>query len=293
MSQPQNVIALVYDYDKTLSPFHMQEDVIFEKIGVNSKEFWGRVDRLTSDKTYESDLAWIRLLLDNLFFRNLSNSDLSKMGKELNFFPGIPKIFEELDSILSDEKFVRHGITLEHYIVTSGLQAVLAGSDLAKYVKRIFGCEFDEDGQGKVYWPKRVISHTAKTQYLFRITKGFEYMNFEKDVNDHVPEIERRIPFRNMLYIGDGPTDVPCFSVITSRGGKALAVYDANSKHSFETCMSLRAAQRVNEIAEADYRRGTHLRRIIEYMVYGMAEQIVVHQEMEHDSRVIHAPKHG
>ena len=120
MSQPQNVIALVYDYDKTLSPLHMQEDVIFEKIGVNSKEFWGRVDELASDKTYESDLAWIRLLLDNLFFRNLSNTDLSELGKELNFFPGIPGMFEELDGMLSDEKFVRHGITLEHYIVTSG-----------------------------------------------------------------------------------------------------------------------------------------------------------------------------
>jgi hypothetical protein len=271
----------------------MQEDVIFEKIGVNPKEFWKRVDQLASDRTYESDLAWIRLLLDNLFFRNLSNKDLSKLGKELHFFPGIPEIFEELDSILSDEKFAQHGIALEHYIVTSGLQAVLAGSDLAKYVKRIFGCELDEDDQGKVYWPKRVISHTAKTQYLFRITKGFEYINFEKDVNDHIPEIERRIPFKNMLYIGDGPTDVPCFSVITNRGGKALAVYDANSKHSFETCMSLRAAQRVNEIAEADYRPDTHLRRIIEYMVRRMAEQIVIDQEREHDSLVIHAPRHG
>ena len=293
MPQPQNIIAIVYDYDRTLSPRSMQDDVIFDRIGVDSTDFWARVAQLTADRAYESELAWIRLLLGNPGFRGLSNRDLEVMGRDLRFYPGVPEVFGELGQVLEDDRYLRHGITLEHYIVTSGLKAVLAGSVLNGHVERIFGCELDEDNEGKVYWPKRIISHTAKTQYLFRITKGLEYVDLTLDVNDHMPEAERRIPFRNMLYIGDGPTDVPCFAVTTSRGGKALAVYDPASKDSFETCMSLREAQRVDEIAEADYCRDTHLRRLMEYLVAQMADRIVAQQQSEHESRVIHAPRHS
>lgn len=293
MPQPQNVIAIVYDYDRTLSPRSMQDDVIFERIGVDSVEFWPRVAQLAADKAYESELGWIRLLLDNPGFRRLSNRDLEVMGRGLSFYPGVPEVFGELGKVLEDDRYLSHGITLEHYVVTSGLKAILAGSVLNGHVERIFGCELDEDNEGKVYWPKRIISHTAKTQYLFRITKGLQYVDLTLDVNDHMPEAERRIPFRNMLYIGDGPTDVPCFAVTTSRGGKALAVYDPASKDSFETCMFLREAHRVKEIAEADYRRDTHLRRLMEYLVTQMADRIVLQQQSEHESRTIHAPRHS
>lgn len=293
MAQPQNIIAIVYDYDRTLSPRSMQDDVIFHKIGVESEEFWGRVNRLRADKAYEDELAWIRLLLENTAFRRFSNRDLEGLGRGLGFYPGVPEVFQELGHVLGDEKYSRHGVTLEHYIVTSGLKAVLAGSSLNRHIEGIFGCELDEDDEGKVFWPKRIISHTAKTQYLFRITKGLEYVDLSRDVNDHMPEAERRIPFRNMLYIGDGPTDVPCFAVITSRGGRALAVYDPDSRASFETCMALREAQRVDEIAEADYRRDTHLRRLMEHYLERMADRIVAEQQSEHESRIIQAPRHG
>jgi len=293
VAQPQNIIAIVYDYDRTLSPRSMQDDVIFQKIGVESEEFWGRVNRLRADKAYEDELAWIRLLLENAAFRRFSNRDLEALGRGLGFYPGVPEVFQELGHVLCDEKYKRHGVTLEHYIVTSGLKAVLAGSPLSRHVEGIFGCELDEDDEGKVFWPKRIISHTAKTQYLFRITKGLEYVDLSHDVTDHMPEAERRIPFRNMLYIGDGPTDVPCFAVITSRGGRALAVYDPGIRASFETCMALREAQRVDEIAEADYRRDTHLRRLMEHYLERMADRIVAEQQSEHESRIIQAPRHG
>ena len=292
MPQQQNIIAIVYDYDNTLSPTSMQEDVIFDRIGVNAKQFWENTNRLKVYKSYEDDLAWIRLLLENSEFRDLSNGDLETMGQELKFHPGVPQVFDELGQILQQEKYSRHGIVLEHYIVTSGLKAVLNGSVLSKHVERIFGCELDEDSNGKVFWPKRIVSHTAKTQYLFRITKGIEYVDLTHDVNDHMPESERRIPFENMLYIGDGPTDVPCFAVITGRQGRALAVYDPTNEASFETCMSLMEAHRVNHVAEADYRTGTHLRRLIEYMVEQMADRIVTDIDARYEKRVIHAPRH-
>lgn len=293
MVQTQNIIAIVYDYDRTLSPKSMQDDVLFSKIDVDSQEFWARANGLRIEKLYEDEPAWIRLLLENSAFRAFSNKDLRALGKDLTFYPGIPDIFRELNGVLKDGKYDRHGLALEHYIVTSGFKDMVAGSSLNMHVDAIFGCELDEDEDGKVFWPKRIVSHTSKTQYLFRITKGLEYVDFSRDVNDHMPESERRIPFRNILYIGDGPTDVPCFAVVSGRGGKSLAVYNPDSSFSFQTCMSLRDARRVDEIAEADYSSGTHLRRLIEHYVRFMADRIVSDIQQNHESQIIKAPKHG
>jgi hypothetical protein len=291
MTQAQNVIAIVYDYDRTLSPQSMHQDVIFPQIGVDADAFWEESDKLRNERAYEDELAWIRLLLENPAFRQLSNTDLQEFGRRLKFFPGVPQIFDRLGSFLKEERYVRHGVILEHYIVTSGLKAILSGSALSEHVEAIFGCELDEDGAGRVFWPKRVVSHTSKTQYLFRITKGPEYVDLSHDVNDHMPEGERRIPFRNMIYIGDGPTDVPCFAVLTHRGGVALAVYNPEIGKSFETCMRLQEAKRVDGIAPADYRKGTHLRLTMEHHIRRMAERIVGDQEETHRRSVIEAVK--
>lgn len=292
MPQPHNVIAIVYDYDRTLSPTSMQDDVLFTQIGINGKQFWSEVEFLKESKAYDDELAWIRLLLENSKFRRLSNCKLGNLGENLQFYPGIPSIFDSLNKILSDKEYTSYGIHLEHYIVTSGLKAILNGSILSSHVRSIFGCELDEDPDGNICWPKRVVSHTGKTQYLFRITKGLDYLDLSRDVNDHMPDDERRIPFRNMIYIGDGPTDVPCFAVITSRGGKALAVYNPLSLASFKTCMGLREAKRVDEIAEADYRPNTHLHRLLTHMVTQIADRIVEDRDCQKKSKIIEAPTH-
>ena len=249
MSEPHNIIALVYDFDHTLSPHYMQDHTILRQAGIDPKEFWPTCTALIKEKGYDQELAYMKRMLEHEVIKGLSNQDLQRMGADLTFFPGIPDFFEELNAIVRDPKYQEWDIHLEHYVVSSGLKAILDGSDIAKWTKAMWGCEFDEEN-GHISFPKRTISHTQKTQYLFRVNKNL--LNMDQDVNDHMPEEARRIPFRNMIYVGDGPTDVPCFTVIKKNGGLAVAVYnpDDPSRRSFKKCYDLtRHADRVHFMA--------------------------------------------
>ena len=289
MPQTHNVIGIVYDFDKTLSPHSMQEDTIFPHLGINAATFWSEVESLTNEKYYESELAWMRLLLEKKEFRAISNAGLKAMGDQLHFYPGVPEFFSELTNTVQTPEYQQYGVSVEHYIITSGLKEVIEASAVRPYVKAIYGSEFDEDPQNELSFPKRAVGHTQKTQYLFRINKG--YLDLGSDINDHMPKEERRIPFPNMIYIGDGPTDVPCFSVMSESGGRTLAVYDPSNPTSFTIGMQLRKAHRVEELAEADFREGSHLRRLLKFMVQEIAARICHELGELHESKVISAPR--
>ena len=275
MSAAQTTIGLVYDYDQTLSPSYMTDEVLFPHYGINAEQFWKRSHALVNDQGFDHELAYLKTLLDCLTPDRPTNGELRALGARLKFNPGLPEMFGQLSEVLRDEHRAL-GIKLEHYIVSSGLKELLEGSALRSHIRAVFGCEFAEDREGRISFPKRVIGHTAKTQFLFRINKGM--LEPHEDVNDHMPADLRPIPFPHMIYLGDGPTDVPCFTLMRKYGGNAIAVYNPNdtTRASFRKCYQLTAhAERVKYIAPSDYRAGSHLRLLLEEIILEIADNIL------------------
>jgi hypothetical protein len=290
MATLQNIIGIIYDYDQTLSPTYMQDEALFPHFGINAEQFWKKSRQLVDREGYDGELAYLKTMLDYLEMDRPTNEDLKKLGAKLCFYKGVPELFDELNNVLTEQHRLL-GIKIEHYIISSGLKVLLDGSALAPHVKCIFGCEFGQDRDGRITFPKRVISHTTKTQFLFRINKGM--LEPHEDVNDHMDPALRPIPFHNMIYVGDGPTDVPCFTLMKRYGGHAIAVYnpdDAN-RASFRKCYQLSAlADRVKHIAPADYRAGGHLRLLLEEMILDIADGMMRRQRAEIEEGTISAP---
>jgi len=279
----------VFDYDQTLSPRYMQDDVLFPAFGIDPERFWNQCGKLVHDQGYDNELAYMKAILDDLAFDRPSNADLAQLGAGLTFYPGLPAALPELrDQVLTPEQRAM-GIQIEFYVVSSGLKALIEGSALRSHFRAVFGCEYAEDAEGKIAFPSRVISHTQKTQFLFRINKGL--LDPGQDVNDHMSPELRPIPFEHMIYVGDGPTDVPCFTIMERNGGYGVAVYNPNDTRSFAKCYQLVAhAGRVKHFAPADYRAGTHLRGLLEQMIREIADRIISRRARELEAGVVRAP---
>src|SRR5438045_9182228 len=250
----------------------MQDEVIFPAFGIDGPKFWTRCTELVRENGYDNELAYMKVLLDTLGMDRPKNAELKKLGGKLNVYKGLPEMFEEFRDGLLTAEHRAHGVNVENYIIWSGMKVLLDGRRLQPYVRAIFGCEFDEDDEGRITFPRRVISHTQKTQFLFRINKGL--LDMSQDVNDHMEPDIRPIPFPNMIYIGDGPTDVPCFTVMNKNSGEAIAVYnpDDPQRVGLNNCDQLSThAARVKHIAPANYRPNTHLRLLLEQMVEEIA----------------------
>ena len=280
----QNIIAIVYDFDGTLSPGNMQEQTIFKAYGIDKKKFWARSQALVVRRGYEKTLAYLKLLIDDPVFkrRPLTKRRLKALAADIPYYPGVNEgYFDQLTDFMQTLPEVREGgITLEHYIISSGLQELLDGVSIRKYFKKLYACEYDYQG-GRPVFPKLVINDTNKTQFLFRINKG--KLELSESINEHMPEEDRRIPFRNMIYVGDGITDVPSMTVIQKAGGNAIAVYDPERRVP-RAVKSMVAEHRAEHFAPADFTEHSLFVKILHQTLKKIIASIVYRSSADRSS---------
>lgn len=254
----KNTIALVYDFDGTLSPKSMQEYTILRDLGVNdARRFWAQLDREAARDNAEKSLVWMRMTkeLAEKSKTGMTREYFRKSGREIDYFPGVPAFFKTINQYV--KKACKGKMSVRHYIVSAGLKEILEGISIRKEFHNIFASEYHYDERGLPTFPKVVITDTIKTQYLFRINKGLEKLN--EDINQHMPEDLRPIPFESMIYVGDGLTDVPAMTLTKKSGGHSIAVYRPRHQKGLKTCKELLGVNRVDFIASADYRKNSDL----------------------------------
>ena len=273
----QTVIACIWDFDRTLIPDNMQGP-IFAEYGVDPADFWGEVDQLVEHhksrgELMAPDVAYLIHLLAYVeagVFEGLTNAKLKKLGAEIETCPGIPEFFDATKQRLASiPEFVREGITIEHYVVSTGLRPMIEGSSVAPHIDGIWANSFVEAVAGPGFRDKLpvadrgeaikhlsyIIDNTSKSRAIFEINKGVN-RNPQVDVNARMDESQRRVPLRNMIYIADGPSDVPVFSILNQAGGKTLGVYVQEPRNNHRQVKQLQEQGRIQGMAEADYREG-------------------------------------
>lgn len=217
------IVALIYDFDGTLSPGNMQEFGFIQAIGKTPEEFWKMSDGIAAGQDASNILAYMKLMVDEAKKNDikLKRSEFKKFGKDIKLFEGVTSWFD-----LVNEYGKSRGVRIEHYINSSGLKEIIEGCPIAKQFKHIFASTFIYDSKGEAEWPGIAVDYTAKTQFIFKINKGIFSARDTNQVNESIAEDKKRIPFTQMIYVGDGETDVPCMKIVSMFGGHSIAVYN-------------------------------------------------------------------
>jgi phosphoserine phosphatase len=272
----KKTIALVYDFDGTLSPRPMQEYAFLPQIGVDPADFWAESNARARKDNADPLITYMRLLYEKAKAKKISidRDALVAQGKRVEFYPGVEEWFDAIAAYIKAHA-QSHGVHLRHYLVSSGLSEIVEGTSIHRRFHNVFASEYWFQPYDLPY-PKRVITDTGKTQYLFRINKGVEDLG--ESINQHMPEDARPIPFANMIYFGDGDTDVPSMAVMRKNGGHAIAVYPPGKSKG--KCVELFKAGRCDFFAAADYRSGSDLFRRTCLLLDRMLADIRCREEM-------------
>ena len=254
------IVALIYDFDGTLSPGNMQEFGFIQAIGKKPQEFWQESDEIAVGQDASNILSYMKLMFDEAKGAGikLRRSDFKKFGKSIELFDGVLEWFDLINAYGRSK-----GGRVEHYINSSGLAEMIEGTPIAKKFKRIFACSFLYNKDGEAEWPGVAVDYTAKTQFLFKINKGILSIRDNKLVNESQAEENKRIPFPHMIYFGDGETDVPCMKIVKMFGGHSIAVYNQKNSHKKEVAKTLFRQGRVNFTTPAVYTKESRTYEIV------------------------------
>lgn len=255
---------MMYDFDKTLSTKDMQEYSFIPKLGLTAQEFWAQSNALAKEQKMDRILSYMYMMvrMSKDKHQPIRREDFVALGKKIQLYPGVEDWFARINAFGLEQ-----GVRVEHYLISSGLKEIVEGCSIFDQFKEVYASEFLYDENGVAVWPKLAVNYTAKTQFLFRINKGVLDISNDLDLNRSIPDELRPVPFRNMIYIGDGLTDVPCMKLVKLNRGQSLAVY----KKEKATGYSLLTDKRVDLIAPADYREGKKLDTLVKMILQKMA----------------------
>lgn len=279
----RSTIALLYDFDGTLSPAYMQEYDFMKAIGIKDKEsFWRDSYSQAVDQKASTILSYMKLMIDRAKANNVSirRQQFVEFGKGIELFNGVEEWF---DLINREGQMI--GVNVEHYIISSGLKELIEGTSIAKYFKKIFACSFMYENDNAV-WPAVAVDFTSKTQFIFMINKGIHDIWDNSKINDSMPDDERPVPFNNMIYLGDGETDIPSMRIVKTEGGHSVAIYKSTSQQSRKMAERLVQRGRVNFACAGNYTKDSELHKIIRaIMVKVKSDNDFYGMEKENQSR--------
>ncbi len=272
------IVALIYDFDGTLSPGNMQEFGFIQAVGKTPEEFWTMSDGISRGQDASNILSYMKLMFDEAKKAGikLRRSEFKKFGQHIQLFDGVRNWFKIINEYGNE-----HGVRVEHYINSSGLKEIIEGSPIAQEFKHIFACTFIYDENGEAEWPGIAVDYTAKTQFMFKINKGIFSSRDAKKVNESMSDDKKRIPFSNMIYFGDGETDVPCMKIVTMFGGNSIAVFDPRNQNKRELAEKLQRQGRVNFITPAVYTKDSRVYRIVCTII----DKIKAESDLQHLSK--------
>ncbi len=260
MPKKNTSMAIAYDFDGTLAPGNMQERQFIPDIGMKPKKFWDEVTSWTKKHQADGVLVYMNLMLRKAAAAGVPvrREDFKKHGQGIKLFEGVDEWFDRITQYGRTKS-----VNVEHYLISSGNAEIFAGTKIASKFKEVYASKFIFDENGVAEWPALAINYTTKTQYLFRINKGAHDLSDDGKVNQFVEKHKRPIPFENMIFIGDGETDIPCFRLVKEEGGLSIAVYKPKTRGAQNKAHRYYTEGRVNCVAPAIYTNGSELDQIV------------------------------
>ncbi len=253
-------VALIYDFDGTLSPGNMQEFGFIKALGQNSKDFWKKNANMSVDNDASPVLCYMNLMIMEAKAKGISlkRDSFKQFGKDVELFKGVKEWFGKINRYGKE-----NGLEIKHYINSSGMKEMIEGTEIAKEFEAIYACSFIYNVDGIAYWPAIAVDYTTKTQFLFKINKGIKSVSDNVAINEYVPDDERPVPFKQMIYFGDGETDIPSMKLVKEHGGNSIAVFKPRDGKKKIIAEKLISENRVNFVCPADYSKDKEIYKVV------------------------------